>query len=122
MTSMVVYVVSVTALIVAGFAAWHTVRDQPFSNGLFYAVAILEIALIVVLIGGCVALARTDREVESVVFVSYLITIAVIPPSAVVWGIAEKSRWGTGVVIVAMVTVAALMFRLEQIWTAAGGR
>ncbi len=49
-------------------------------------------------------------------FVSYLITIVVIPPAAVLWGIAEKSRWGTGVVVVAMLTVAVLCVRLLGIW------
>jgi hypothetical protein len=34
----------------------------------------------------------------------------------VLWGIAEKSRWGTGVVVVAMLTVAVLCVRVLQIW------
>ena len=43
-------------------------------------------------------------------------TLVVIPPAAVLWGIAEKSRWGTGVVVVAMLTVAVLCVRVLQIW------
>ncbi len=112
----VAYAVAVAALLVAAFAAWHTLRDAPFGNPLFYAVAVLELVLLVLLVAGCVALARTDREVEGGLFVSYLVTVVVIPPAAVLWGIAEKSRWGTGVVAVAMLTVAALLVRVLGIW------
>ena len=104
------------AVAVAVFAAWHTVRRQPFSNPLFYAAAVLEIALLAMLVGGSIALAGTSRDVDGVLFVSYLVTLVVIPPAAVLWGIAEKSRWGTGVVVVAMLTVAVLCVRVLQIW------
>jgi len=112
----VAYAVAIGALLVAAFAAWHAVRNQLFSNPLFYAVAVLELVLVAMLIGGCIALGRTSRDVDGVLFVSYLFTVVVIPPAAVVWGIAEKSRWGTGVVVVAMLTVAVLCVRLLRIW------
>jgi hypothetical protein len=108
---------AVLALIVAAFAAWHTLRRQEFSDPLFYAVAVLEVALIATLVGGCIALAQTSRDVDGVLFVSYLVTLVVVPPAAVLWGIAEKSRWGTGVVTIAMLTVAVLCVRVLQIWT-----
>ena len=63
-----------------------------------------------------IALETTSRDVDGVLFVSYLFTVVVIPPAAVLWGIAEKSRWGTGVVVVAMLTVAVLCVRLLDIW------
>ncbi len=116
MTETVAWCVALVALAIAGYAGWHTWRDAPFSNPLFYAVSALEIGLIGLLVGGSFALARTDREVDGVLFVSYLVTVAVIPPAAVLWGIAEKSRWGTGVVVVALLTVAVLVARLHGIW------
>lgn len=116
MTDPVAYTVALVALGVAGFAAWHTARNQTFSNPLFYAIAALEVVLIGLLIGGCVALANTDRDIEGGLFVSYLVTVVVIPPAAVLWGIAEKSRWGTGVVVVALLTVSVLVIRCLGIW------
>lgn len=89
---------------------------KPFSNPLFYATAALEIVLLACLVGGAIALGKTDRDVEGGLFISYLVAALVIPPAAVVWGIAEKSRWGLGVVVVAMLTVAVLMVRCLQIW------
>jgi hypothetical protein len=115
-TDAVAYGVALSALAVAVFAGWHTARQTPFSNPLFYAVAALEVLLIALLVGGSIALGSTSRNVDGVLFVSYLVTIVVIPPAAVLWGIAEKSRWGTGVVVVAMLCVAVLCVRLLGIW------
>lgn len=119
MTDLVAYGIAILALGVGAFAAWHTVRRLELGNPLFYAVTLVEIALIALLIGSCIALGQTSRDVDGVLFVSYLVTLVVIPPAAVVWGIAEKSRWGTGVVVIAMITVAALSLRLLGIWKGA---
>lgn len=116
MTASVAYGLAIAALLVAGFAAWHSLTRRPFGNPLFYVVGVLEIALTVVLVGGVIALNVTSRDVDGVLFVSYLVTVVVIPPAAVLWGIAEKSRWGTGVVVVAMLTIAVLCVRLLDIW------
>lgn len=116
MTDPVAYGIAVLGVLVAAFAAWHTLTRREFGNPLFYAVSVLEIVLIGLLVGGSVALAKTSRDVDGVLFISYLLTMVVIPPAAVLWGIAEKSRWGTGVVVVAMLSVAVLSVRLLGIW------
>jgi len=115
----VAYAVAGFALVAAAYAGWHLWREAPFSNGLFYVVSVLELLLLGLLIGGSIALSRTERDVDGVLFVSYLVTVLIIPPAAVVWGIAEKSRWGSGVVVVAMLTVAVLVFRVLGIWQGA---
>ena len=119
MTGSVAYSVAILAVLVAAFAAAHTLRRQPFSNPLFYATAVLEVALLGMLVGGAVALAGTSRDVSGALFISYLVTLVLIPPAAVLWGVAEKSRWGTGVVAVAMLTIAVLCVRALQIWEVA---
>ena len=116
MTDLVTYVVALAATFVGAFAGWPTLHRRPFSNPLFYAIAVLEIMLIALLVSGSIALGSTDRDVDGALFVSYLVTIVLIPPAAVLWGVAEKSRWGTGVVVVAMLTVAVLCVRLLGIW------
>jgi hypothetical protein len=115
-TDPVAYGIAILGGLVAVFAAWHTVTQRPFGNPLFYAVSVLEIVLLGLLVGGSIALAKTSRDVDGVLFISYLVTMVVIPPAAVLWGIAEKSRWGTGVVVVAMLSVAVLSIRLLGIW------
>lgn len=116
MTNLVAYGIALVATVIAAWAGWHTYRRRTFSNPLFYAIGAFEIVLIAALIGGSVALASTDRVVDGVLFVSYLVTLVVVPPAAVLWGIAEKSRWGTGVVVIAMLTIAVLAVRVLDIW------
>lgn len=121
MNETVAAVVALLALAAAGLAAWDMWRRVPFNNRLFYVICIVEVALLALLIGGSVALASTDRDVEGTLFISYLVTLVVLLPAAVLWGISERSRWGNGVVVVALLTVAILMFRLLGIWQASNG-
>lgn len=104
------------AVAVAAFAALHTVRGVQFSNPLFFAVAALELALVALLLGSIARVVSTDHPMQGVLFFSYWAVTIVVAPAAVLWGIAEKSRWGTGVVVVGMLTIAALLVRLVQIW------
>jgi hypothetical protein len=115
-TDLVAYGIAILALGVAAFAAWHTYRRRDLGNPLFYAVSVVELVLLGLLVGGSIALGSTDREVDGVLFISYLVTMVVIPPAAVLWGIAEKSRWGTGVVVISMLTISVLSIRLLGIW------
>ena len=120
MSEQVAWVVGIASVAVAVFAAWHVVWDRPFGNPLFWAVGALEVLLVVVTVGACIAVATTERDVDGVLFISYLLTALVIPPAAVLWGIAEKTRWGTGVVTVALLTAAVLVVRVHQIWVTPG--
>ncbi|MCK5890867.1 hypothetical protein [Aeromicrobium sp.] len=119
MNDPVAYAVAGLAVVAAVYAGWLMWRDEAFTNGLFYVVIVLELVLLALLVGGSIALARTERDVDGVLFISYLVTVVVIPPAAVIWGVAEKSRWGTGVVLVAMLTIAVLVVRVLGIWQGA---
>jgi hypothetical protein len=116
-THEVAYTLAIAALLPAAGAAWLAVRGHQVTDALFYAVSVIEVALLVQLVGGCIALARTDRDVDGVTFVSYLVTVVLVPPAAFLWGVAEKSRWGTGVLVVGMLTVSVLCVRILGIWT-----
>jgi hypothetical protein len=104
------------AVAVAAFAALHTVRHTQFSNALFYGVAALELCLVALLGTAIVTVLRTDHHMQAVLYFSYWSVTLIVAPAAVVWGIADKSRWGSGVVVVGMLTVGALLVRLVQIW------
>lgn len=104
-------------------AVWSLVLvalNRNLDNPLFYGFALLEVGLLVQLLAGSVALAYTERNVNGITFIGYLLTALLIPPLAVVWSIAEKSRWGTSVLVLASLTVAFLVVRMDQIWTISG--
>lgn len=102
------------------FALWHVIRGYQFSNPLFFSIAAVELALV---LGGVVALVGSVRgfgEGDPILFWSYFVTTLFIAPLAVVWAVGDKTRWGTGVVVIAMITIAVLVVRLEQIWQGHG--
>jgi len=115
-TEPLAYLLVVLAAIVAVWAGALTVLNRRLNNPLFYAAAVVEIALLATMIGGFIALASTNRDVDGVTFGGYLITIVLILPIGVAWGASDKSRWGTGVVVIAALVVVVLAWRLLQIW------
>ena len=112
---------AVIALSLAGGAllAVLMVRDEAAQDRTFILLAVVELVLLVQLVIGCVALGRTERDVDGVLFVSYLVGIALALPIGVFWSLAERTRAGTGVLLVAVLTVVALQLRLTTIWNVA---
>jgi hypothetical protein len=96
------------------------VRDRAAEDSHFLALAVLEVLLLVQLVWGCVALAGTERDVSGATFVSYLVTAALAPVAGALFSLAERSRVGTTILLLAVATVAGLELRLDDIWSAGG--
>jgi flagellar biosynthesis protein FliR len=105
--------------IAALLAAVHLVRDRPVEDGMYVVLAVLEVALLVQLVWAAVAFGTTDRDVSGVLFFSYLVGICTAAPIGAFWSLAERSRGGTAVLLVAILTIAALQARLWSIWNGA---
>lgn len=116
---------TVTLLVAAGAVAVLVlvllVRDEPAQDRTFIAIGVVELVVLVQLVLGVVALTQTDRDVSGVLFVSYLVGNLLVLPIGVFWSLAERTRAGTGVLLVALLTVMALQLRLETIWGGVGG-
>ncbi|GAB2977051.1 hypothetical protein [Nocardioides montaniterrae] len=97
----------------------HLVRDKPVEDAMFILLAGAEVALLVQLVWGSIAFGSTDRDVAGTLFFSYLIGICTAAPIGAFWSLAERSRGGTAVLLVAIVTIAALQARLWSIWNGA---
>ncbi|MDQ4051664.1 MAG: hypothetical protein M3237_03060 [Actinomycetota bacterium] len=96
------------------------VRDQPAGDPMYVVLAVVELLLLIQLVLGSIAIGSTSRDVSGVLFVSYLVGIALALPVGVFWSLAERSRAGTAVLAVAVLTVIALELRLAAIWDGAG--
>ena len=92
------------------------VRDRSAQDSHYIGLAGLQVGVLAQLVGGSVALARTDRDVEGAVFVSYLVTVALLPVVGAFFSLAERSRVGTTILLLAVATVAGLELRLWDIW------
>ncbi len=112
--------VMATSLLATVLLLVMLVRDEVAQDRTFGLLASIELLLVVQLVVGSIALARTERDVDGVLFVSYLVGVVLALPIGVFWSLAERTRAGTGVLLVAALTVVALQLRLGTIWDGAG--
>lgn len=80
--------------------------------------ALLELGLLGQAVGGIVNLIGADRAVDGFSFVGYLLAPLLILPLAAFWSLAERTRWGPGVLVIGCLTVPVLIVRLRQVWEA----
>ncbi len=78
--------------------------------------AVVEVVYLVLAGSALVAMAGGERPAELVVFLAYLVGTAVVLPLAVLWSLAEPTRWSNLVVAVAGLTVMAMTARMVQTW------
>jgi hypothetical protein len=108
--------VVVAALGLAGWSLVAALRGVRPSRGQLVGSALVEALLVVQALLGVVLMLTADREVEPVTFLGYHLTAVLLLPVGVAWGIADRSRWGNGVLAVTAATEAVLVLRLLQIW------
>lgn len=114
-----VLVTALAAAVVAGWAAWRTLRDQPVILRQLLAAGVVEGLLLVQVVVGLVAGARGDGPADGATFWGYLLTTLFVLPVAAAWAFAERTRWSSVVLLVAALTVVFLQFRAVQVWTGA---
>jgi len=115
-------VLTYIALAAAVWAAVLVVAGKPIQlrewHGLWLygVVLLLEVGLLVQLVAGIVRLASSDRQVDGLAYIGYLVTPLLVLPLAGFWALAERSRWGPAVMVVGCLTVPVLILRLGQVW------
>lgn len=112
-------------LVLTGVAVLATVvmlvRDEsPPGDPYFLLLGLLLVVLLVQAVVGLVALAGTEADVDGPTFVAYLLTAVLVVPVGAALALVERSRWGTLVLLVALLTVAAMQVRLDSLWAGAG--
>lgn len=110
-------VVLVLTAVAAGSVIVLLIRDRTAGDPTFVVLGLVELALLVQLVVGLVALRDADDVVPVVTFVSYLVSIVLVLPIGAFWSLAERTRAGTAVLLVALLTVAALEVRLDSLWS-----
>ena len=111
----------VLAAIAAVVALWLVVlivRDALPNDYLYATLGLLEVGLLAQLVVGLVQVAGDHGDVNVAAYVGYLIGSVVLLPVAFLWSIGERTRSGTGVLLVAVLVVPVLFLRLHQLWAA----
>jgi hypothetical protein len=111
-------VLSVLCAVVALWLVVLIVRDRLVDDPAFYGLVLLEVGLVVQLVLGLVRVVGAHGDVSVPTYVGYLVGALVILPVGFVWAAAEKTRSGTGVLLVAVVVLPVLFLRLHDIWEA----
>lgn len=119
MTGWFATTIIVWSLLLAGWALVLVIAGKAPGWGLFLAIGLLEVLLVVLLVGGLVQMGQEERDFARAEFVGYLIGIAAIPPIAMWWVKDESTRFASGVLLIVLLVVPFLVVRIQQVW--AGG-
>ena len=108
--------VVVVCLVPALWALVQVFRDRGIDLALLIGAAAVEIVVLVQLVVGIFSMVGSDRDMARVVFVCYLVGAALIPPAGVAWGVGEKNRYGSAVLLGVFLIIPVMVLRLNQIW------
>ncbi len=120
MIAALAYVVVGLAVVLCVGAIWYAARDRLIDDRLLVVAGLLELALLVLLVGGLVGLGHITDGAEKATFVAYLVSLPVIPVGTAFLAIKEKSRWAMGSIAIGAFAVAVMAARLLQIWMSYG--
>ena len=94
------------------------VRDRTPGRLLLNLLALVEVGLVAHLVLGIVTVTGSPRDVAVAEYVGYLVGALLLIPVGVVWSSGERTRGGTGVLLVAVLLVPFMFVRLADIWSA----
>jgi hypothetical protein len=106
----------IAGLLIAAWAAVLLVTNRPVGRALQYAVLALTGMFVILAIGGVVQMFGTDRDFARAEFVGYLLLSPMIPLGAWWWSKNDKTRAGSGVVLVIGLVMPVLVVRIQQVW------
>ena len=106
----------IVGLAIAAWAAVLLIINRPVGRYLQSAVLLLTTMFVVLAIGGIVQMIGTDRDFARAEFVGYLLLSPLIPLGAWWWSKNDKSRAGSGVVLVIGLVMPVLVVRIQQVW------
>jgi hypothetical protein len=113
-SSALVWIGIALSLLLAAWAAWRTIRNQPVIVAQLLAAGVVELYLVVQLV--VVLVHPAGGGGLSGLFWIYVITQLALLPLAALWAFAERTRWSSVVLLVAALVVAFLQLRLLQVW------
>jgi hypothetical protein len=110
-------VLGAICVVTALWLAVLIVLDRLPGDLLYGVLAVIEIGLVIQLVIGLVRVFGDHGDLNVAAYVGYLVGSLLVLPIAFVWSAGERTRSGTGVLLVAVVAVAFLFVRLQQLWS-----
>ena len=116
MTGLFATATIIAGLLIAAWAAVLLVVNKPVGRALQYGVLTLTGMFVILAIGGIFQMFGTDRDFARAEFVGYLLLSPLIPLGAWWWSKNDKTRAGSGVVLVIGLVMPVLVVRIQQVW------
>ncbi|MFD1545363.1 hypothetical protein [Nonomuraea guangzhouensis] len=116
MNTTVATIVIVGSLLLALASLITAIRNRPMGMVLLIGFAVLEVAVLVQAGIVIAAVVGGQGPATKTTLYGYLAGQAVIPPAGVFLALAERSRWGPAILVVAGFAIAVMTGRLLQIW------
>jgi hypothetical protein len=120
-TPVLVVAVTVTATLLALAGIASTLARRRIGLLHLWGAALLEVLLLVQAVLAVVLLVRGERPADTPTFLSYLAGIVLLPVAGALWARTEPTRWAGTVLAVAAGAVGVMVWRLQELWEAAGG-
>ena len=108
---------SILSGVVAVLLVVLMVRDVLPGRLTYALLVVLELGLVAQLVLGLARVFGDHDGVSVATYVGYLVGALAILPLAAGWAWAERTRNGTGVLLVAVVVLPVLFVRLNDIWS-----
>jgi hypothetical protein len=114
-------VLTIAALVGAGWSFVLLLLSRPVGKRwLLGALSLVELGLVVQAIAGIAHVIGPHPHISTVTFIGYLIGSPLILPAAGWWALAERSRWGIGVLLIGCLVIPVMIVRMNQIWSGFG--
>jgi hypothetical protein len=114
------WVVTALCAVAALWLVVLLVRDLVPGRALLNVMAAIAVLLVVHLVVGVVHVLGAPSGVPRWEYAGYLLGTVLIIPAGVIWSSGERSRGGTGVLLVATLVVPFMFLRLAEIWSTGG--
>ena len=118
MVDVVAWVLVAASVVLAAWALVGALRATRPSGPQRVARGVLAGGLVRQAVGVGVRLAGGADVDSTATVLGYLAVSVLAVPAGVFWGVADRSRWGNGVIAIACSVAAVLVVRLVQVWSA----
>ena len=120
MTPLLVGPITVVALLLAAVGAASSLAGRRIGLVHMAGAGLLELLLLLQAGIAGAAMVGGTGPADPPTFVSYLIGVLLVPIAGVLWAGTERTRWAGTVIAVAALVVTVMVWRLLQLWEAAG--
>ncbi len=117
MISALTITVSAAALLLAAWCGYAAARDQPTKDWHVIGMAVVSALALAQLVVAVVEVANGHKPSHgTVIFFLYAVGATLTVPAAGFMSLLERTRWGSAIVALGGLVLAALELRLVQIW------